>query len=60
MGLDVRSETFGLYRMVEKSSPLAFQWSMALRAIEHIDAADHFVNGAEAELRHDFAHFLSQ
>ena len=39
----------GLYRMEAKSRPLAFQWSMTSRAFEQIDAADHLVDGAEAE-----------
>ena len=31
---------------------------MALRGSRRSDAADHFVDRAEAELRHDLAHFL--
>ena len=46
--------------MAEKSSPLAFQWAMALRRIEPIDAADHFVDRAEAELGHDLAQLFGQ
>ena len=26
--------------------------------VEHVDAADHLVDGAEAELRHDLAHLF--
>ena len=41
-----------------KSSPLAFQCSIDRVAVEHLDLADHLVEGAEAQLRHELAHFL--
>ena len=47
--------TTGLCSISLKSSPLAFQWSIALRGVEHVDAADHLVDRAEAERGHDLA-----
>ncbi len=44
--------------MAEKSRPLAFQWSSGVARVEHVDAADHFVERAEAKLGHDLADLL--
>jgi hypothetical protein len=41
-----------------KSSPLAFQWSMALAHLEAVHLPDHLVEGAEAELGHQLAHLF--
>jgi hypothetical protein len=38
--------------------PLAFQWSSAMRGVEHVHAAHHLVEGAEAQLGHVLAHLL--
>ncbi len=48
----------GVAKTAEKSSPFAFQWSIALSAAQPLDAADHVVELAEAELGHDLADVL--
>ena len=45
-------------RIDERSSPLAFQWSTAGADVQHVHAAHHFVERAEAHLRHVAAHLL--
>ena len=45
--------------MFEKSRPFAFQCSTAGTGIEFVDATDHIVHFAEAQLlRHDLANLL--
>ena len=44
--------------MREKSSPFAFQCSMPRAHVEQVGAADQLVERADAELRHQLAHFL--
>ena len=41
-----------------RSRPLAFQWFDRALDVEAVGAADHLVDRAEAELRHQLAHFL--
>jgi len=36
----------------------AFQWSTARARLEPVGAADHLVDGAEAQLGHELAHLL--
>ena len=38
--------------------PLAFQCASAIDGVDLVDAADHFVDGAEAELGHVLAHLF--
>ena len=44
--------------MAERSRPLAFQWSTAGCAFQHVDAAHHVIHLPEAHLRHHLAHLL--
>ena len=41
-----------------RSTPRAFQWSIAVVDLEQVGAADQLVERAHAELRHDLAHLL--
>ena len=52
--------TGGSYMMADRSSPRAFQWSVAVRCIEHVDPSDHLVEGAETRVGHVLAHLLSE
>ena len=42
----------------DRSMPLAFQCSIARGRVEPVDPADHLAKAAEAEPRHQLAHFL--
>ena len=38
--------------------PSAFQWSMAAWGVQHVDATNHLVPSAEAQLGHQLAGFF--
>ena len=48
----------GSYSTAERSMPLAFQCVDVFALHEAIHAANHFVYGAESELRHDLPQIL--
>ena len=50
--------TFGCANRRLKSRPRAFQCSMPLLGVEQVGTADQVVELADAQLRHDLAHFL--
>ena len=50
--------TSGLCRIGDRSTPFAFQCVGDVAHVEHVDAADHLVDRAEAELGHDLAQLL--
>ena len=50
--------TSGLWNRPEKSSPRDFQWPKARVLVEQVGLADHLGELAEAERRHDLAHFF--
>jgi hypothetical protein len=52
-----RRRALRLVKMRLKSRPCAFQCSMPAH-VEQVDAADQFVERAEAQLGHDLAHFF--
>ena len=48
----------GWWKTREKSRPAPSSARCRLAHVEQVGAADHLVERAEAELRHDLAHFL--